>query len=365
VLPAFVADLDFKVAPPVQAALRRFIDQQDYGYGQQTDSEALFRAFAGWMRDRHGWTPDPALTIALGDVVQGIVAALVAYSSRGDGVIAQTPVYPPFLRAIEWTGRRLVENPLLDDGKRFGVDVDGLRRTAAESRLLLLCNPHNPSGHVLERDELNAIAEIAAQHDLTIVADEIHADLVYGGAAHIPMETILGERTVTLTSATKSFNIPGVRAALIHFGSDALYERFLDALPQHLLGHPSRLGVDATVAAWTDGKPWLEELLAYLRANREIVTAWAATQPDIGYHAPEATYLAWLDCERLLLDGSPFQFFLDSAQVGLSDGADFGGRGERHVRLNFGTSAEILREILGRMSDSLEKRPRRESNPRP
>ncbi|HEX2646365.1 MAG TPA: PatB family C-S lyase [Candidatus Dormibacteraeota bacterium] len=364
VLPAYVADLDFKVAPPVQAALRRFTDLQDYGYGQQTDTEALFRAFAGWMQDRHSWSPDPALTIALDDVVQGIVATVVAYSAPGDGVIVQTPAYPPFLRAIEWTGRQLVENPLFDDGGRFVVDVEGLRHVAAEGRVLLLCNPHNPSGRVLERGELEAIAQVAGEHEITIVADEIHADLIYAGARHVPMETILAEQTVTLTSATKSFNIPAFRTAVLHFGSDALYARLLDVLPQHLLGQPSRPGVDATIAAWTEGRAWLDELLAYLHANREIVTAWASTQPAIGYHPPESTYLAWFDCRHLQLV-DPFQFFLDSAKVGLSNGPDFGNPGEGHVRLNFGTSAEILQEILDRMSTSLEKRPRRESNPRP
>jgi len=354
VLPAYIAELDFKVAPAVQAALRRFTDLQDYGYGLQTDPEALFRAFASWMRERYGWSPDPALTLALDDVVQGIVATIVAYSAPGDGVIIQTPAYPPFLRAVEWTGRRLVENPLVDDGRRFTIDVEGLRRVAAEGRVLLLCNPHNPSGRVLERDGLEVIAQVAAEHGITIVADEIHADLIYPGAAHIPMETVLAAQTVTLTSATKSFNIPAFRTAVIHFGSEALYARFFDALPSHLLGQASRPGVDATIASWTQSTEWLGELLAYLRANRDFVTAWAATQPRIGYHPPESTYLAWFDCRDLEL-ADPYQFFLDSAKVGLSNGPDFGGPGEGHVRLNFGTSAAILGEILDRMTRALRE----------
>jgi cystathionine beta-lyase len=357
VLPAFVADLDFKVAPAVQAALERFVERQDYVYELHTDHDELPAAFATWMRDRYGWSPDPALTIETADVVQGIVATIVAYSAPGDGVIAQTAVYPPFLRMIEGTGRRLVENRLREPGERYTIDLDGLREAAAGARVLLLCNPHNPTGRVFERDELEQIVAIATQHDLTIVSDEIHADLTYPGASHIPTETIPGaaERTITLTSATKGFNIPGSRTAVMHFGTEALKARFTAAIPDHLLGRPSRFGLAATVAAWKGGSGWLADVKAYLEDNRSVVSAWAASRPDVGYRAPEATFLAWLDCRALHLPASPYDFFLESAQVALSDGRDFGPPGEGYVRLNFGTSTEILKEILGRMSRALDE----------
>src|SRR4029077_8668277 len=190
VIPAFVADMDFKVAPAIQAAIERFTQSQDYGYGQMTDAIPLFDAFAGWMERRHNWRPDPALTHANTDVVQGLVATIFAFTQPGDGVIAQTPVYPPFLRFIASTGRHLLENPLVDDGTRFVVDLEGLERVAPQATMILLCNPHNPTGRVLERAELEGIAKSAAAHNLTIVSDEIHADLVYPGATHIPMEAI-------------------------------------------------------------------------------------------------------------------------------------------------------------------------------
>jgi len=151
VLPAFVAEMDFKVAPAIQAAIKRFSDQQDYGYGQFTDPNGLFEAFAAWMSRCNGWQPDPALTIATSDVVQGLVATLLAFSERGDGVIAQTPVYPPFLMSIKWTDRRLVDNPLVDDGTRYVVDFEGLERAAADAKVLFLCNPQNPTGRTFER----------------------------------------------------------------------------------------------------------------------------------------------------------------------------------------------------------------------
>jgi cystathionine beta-lyase len=205
VIPAFVAEMDFKVAPAVQEVIKHFTDVQDYGYGQMTDAVTLFEAFTAWMAHRHGWQPDPDLTHANTDVVQGLVATMVAFSEPGEGVIAQTPVYPPFLRFTASTGRRLVENPLIDDGQRFVVDLEGLERVASSATMILLCNPHNPTGRVFERADLEGIARVAADHDLTIVSDEIHADLLYPGATHIPMETIpgAGARTVTPVSYTQ------------------------------------------------------------------------------------------------------------------------------------------------------------------
>jgi cystathionine beta-lyase len=354
VLPAFVADMDFKVAPAVQSAFARFVDHQDYVYGTPADVEALYAAFAQWMSTRHGWTPDPALTAATTDVLQGVAASLLAYSAPGDGVIVQTPAYPPFLRIVDGTARRLVDNPLILSD-RFTLDLDGLREAASHARVILLCSPHNPTGRVFERDELLQIASIAEEHELTIVSDEIHADMTYGGAIHIPMETVSPERTVTLTSATKSFNIPGARTALVHFGSAALKERFDRAFPEHLLGRPSRFGVAATIAAWSDSESWFDHVMQHLARNRALVAEWAASRKGIGHVPPEATFLAWLDCRELGLPGSPYDFFLESAKVALADGRDFGGPGVGHVRLNFGTSKDILTEILARMSHALDE----------
>ena len=358
VIPAFVADMDFKVAPAVQAAIEEFTTTQDYGYGRMPDpnSVPLFDAFATWMARRHNWRPDPSLTHANTDVIQGLVATMVAFTAPSDGIIVQTPVYPPFLRFVAATGRRLVENPLVDDGMRFVVDLEGLERAAPQATMILLCNPHNPTGRVLEQAELDGIAAIAAAHNLTIVSDEIHADLVYPGATHIPMETIeaAAERTVTLTSATKGFNIAGLRTSIAHFGSAALKEKFDSVVPERLLGGPSRIGVAATIAAWCEAEDWLGTVLAYLDRNRQRVAEWAA-QANLAHYMPEATYLAWMNCRRIdVKEGlTPQQHMLENAKVALSDGVDFGEPGHGHVRLNFATSAEILEEILGRLGGAL------------
>jgi cystathionine beta-lyase len=356
VIPAFVADMDFKVAPAVQEAIEHFTDTQDYGYGQMTDTIPLFDAFAAWMARRHNWRPDPALTHANTDVIQGLIATMVAYSEPGDGIIAQTPVYPPFLRFIASTNRRLVENPLVDDGTRFVVDLEGLEQAAAQATMILLCNPHNPTGRVFERAELEGIATIAAAHNLTIVADEIHADLVYPGAVHIPMETIeaAAARTITLTSATKGFNIAGLRTSVAHFGSAGLKERFDSVLPERLLGGPSRVGAAATIAAWCDAEGWLDTVMQYLDRNRRRVAEWAA-EANLAHHMPESTYLAWMSCRLMdVKEGlTPQQHFLEHGKVALSEGMEFGEPGQGHVRLNFATSAEILEEILGRLGGAL------------
>jgi cystathionine beta-lyase len=358
VMPAFVADMDFKVAPAVQAAIEKFTQTQDYGYGQMTDAIPLFDAFAGWMARRHNWQPDPALTHANTDVVQGLVATIFAFTQPGDGIIAQTPIYPPFLRFTATTGRRLVENPLVDDGTRFVVDLEGLERVAPQATMILLCNPHNPTGRVLERAELEGIAKIAATNKLTIVADEIHADLVYPGATHIPMETIeaAAERTITLTSATKGFNIAGLRTSIAHFGSADLKTKFDIVIPERLLGGPGRFGVAATIAAWCESEEWLDTVMAYLDRNRHRVAEWAA-QAGLAHHMPEATYLAWMGCRHFELPAglTPHQHFLEHGKVGLAEGLEFGGPGEGHVRLNFATSEEILEEILVRLGGALTR----------
>jgi cystathionine beta-lyase len=225
--------------------------------------------------------------------------------------------------------------------------------------MILLCNPHNPTGRVLERAELEGIAAIAAAHNLTIVSDEIHADLVYPGATHIPMETIEAAvgRTVTLTSATKGFNIAGLRTSIAHFGSAGLKEKFDKAVPERLLGGPSRVGVAATIAAWCDGEGWLDTVMVYLDRNRRRVAEWAA-QANLAHYMPEATYLAWMNCRHIdVKEGlTPQQHMLENAKVALSDGTEFGEPGHGHVRLNFATSAEILEQILGRLGGALTSR---------
>jgi cystathionine beta-lyase len=359
VLPAWVADMDFGVAEPIQRALRRLVEDMDYGYAKRSGEAGLPVAFADRMRDRFGWEVDPELVRPVADLVQALVACITAFSEPGDGVAVQTPVYPPFLGSIDDTGRTRVANPLVDDGERMRLDVASLAAALGErTRVVLLCNPHNPSGRAFSVEELTALGRLAVERDLVIVSDEIHCDLVYPGARHVPVASLdeaIAARTVTLNSATKGFNIAGLRCAVMHFGSAALHDRFRAAIPDRMLGAVGVPGVDATVAAWRESQPWLDALLPILRANRDRIAAWVASElPALGYHVPEATYLAWLDCRALDLPGEhPQAFFLERARVGLGDGANFGPGGETCVRLNFATHPETLEEMLHRMSAAL------------
>lgn len=358
VLPAWVADMDFRVPPAVERAIARVTEQGDYGYAHREGPESAGWAFARRMRERFGWDADSELTVEVTDLIQGLTACLLAFSEPDDGVVVQTPIYPPFLQTISDVGRRRVENPLGDDGSRFVLDVPGLEAVVDErTSVLLVCNPHNPTGRVLSAAELSALGRLAVERDLVIVSDEIHCDLVYPGSRHVPLGALGGEvaaRTVTMNSATKGFNIPGLRCGVLHFGSADLLARFQHAIPGRLLGRPSCIGVDATVAAWREGQPWLDQVLEVLASNRGVVARWAAEQPGVRHYSPEATFLAWLDFTGAGLPSVPHDFFLAEARVGLNRGGDFGELGRCCARLNFGTSPEILRAVLDRMSSALD-----------
>jgi cystathionine beta-lyase len=311
------------------------------------------------METRFGWAVDPADVGILSDVVQGMNLALANLCEPGDGAIVQTPIYPPFLGAVRDTGRRLVENPLVPGAGRFEIDFDGLRTAIDPStRVLMICNPHNPTGRVFDRAELEALAELALAHDWWVVSDEIHGDLVFDGE-HVPFATLgpeIAQRTLTLTSATKAFNIPGLRCACAHFGSEALRKRF-DAQPLHVRGGLGLPGIYATIAAWRDGQPWLDHVLAQLRRNRDLLAAFVAERfPGAVHFAPEATYLAWVDFRPLGLPASPFRYFYDEAKVAISEGAVFGGPGEGFGRINFATSRAILERGLEAMAAAVERR---------
>ena len=264
VLPAWVADMDFDMAEPIRAGLAGMMDANDLGYAPKLPASGLPEAFAAFAARRFpGWEVAPERMIAIADIVQGIHLAIEAYTRPGDGVCTLTPVYPPFLQTVAETGRRLDDCTMVRGEGRYEIDFDSLRAAIDErTRLLLLCTPHNPLGRVFDRDELETLARIAIERDLVVVADEIHADIVYPGSRHIPFASLGPEveaRTVTMTSATKSFNIAGLRCAVVLFGSDRLAERF-NAWPERIRGAVSSFGMEATRIAWTECDEWLEEI---------------------------------------------------------------------------------------------------------
>lgn len=366
VLPAWVAEMDFAVAHPIQRVLERMVADHDYGYpdrGGNHGDGTLVDAFRARMADRFGWETDPALILPLSDLVQGTFSAILALSEPGDGVILQLPAYPPFHEAIKSTGRRLIAHRLHSDAsgwshapKSLDVLID------PTTRMILLCNPQNPTGRVFTHVELAEIGRVAVERDLIIVSDEIHQDLVYGDAKHIPMAMMgpeIAARTITITSATKGFNIPGLRCGVMYFGSAELRERFHARFPARVLGSPGITGIDATVAAWNHGQPWLDAVLELLDANRRRVRDFLAAElPAIASHMPEATYLGWLDCTKLGLPGPASEFFHDRARVAFSPGSAFDPAGAAFVRINFATSRRILDQILDRMAEAVRSNAR-------
>ena len=356
VLALWVADMDYPVAEPIRRRLQRALDVGDTGYPLHPRPTSLPALFAERAARRYGWRVEPRRVELISEVVQGMYVAITQFTAPGDGVIVQTPIYPPFLSAVKNLGRTLRANPLRETAEGYALDLDGLRAQAAQARMLLLCNPHNPTGRVFRREELEAIARIAIEHDLVVVADEIHADLVYRGGRHIPFASLSPEaeaRTLTLTAGSKAFNIAGLRCGLAIFGSDALKRGFV-GFERHLRGGLGSLGILALEAAYRHGDAWLDDVLAYLEANRDFTAEFVRSElPGVRHFAPQGTYLAWLDCRALGLAPSPHRYFLERAKVGLSDGPTFGPPGEGFVRLNFATSRAILTRALQQMAEAL------------
>ena len=359
VLPMWVADMDFAAAPAIIEALRRRLDHPVLGYGAARDE--LREAVVAAMADRYGWRVAAEEIVFLPGVEPGFNMALAALLPPGAGVVVQTPAYAPMLAApSHWDLRRL-DVALRDDGAGgFATDMPALEAALAEAGALLFCHPHNPTGKVFTRPELEAIAGACLRHGSWIISDEIHCDLLFDGRRHVPMASLAPEvaaRTITLMSASKSFNLAGMKTAFAIVPDAGLRARF-GAAQHGLVDSVNVMGLEATLAALTEGEPWRQALIATLQANRDWLVAAVPRQlPGVGMHRPEATFLAWLDCRALDLGGvAPQAFFLERARVGLSAGAEFGASWHGYVRLNFGCPRRTLEEGIARMAASLARR---------
>lgn len=357
VLPAWVADMDLAPPPAVVERLRTLIDRGDLGYATYADD--LPAAFIGWQERHHGWSPRVEGLRIFTSVLHAIEVIIWNATERGDGIVTFTPVYHPFLHAIADSGRRLVDVPLDPDGWR----LDPERLAAAidpGTRIILLCNPHNPTGRVFDRDELDAIADVAERHDLLVISDEIWADLTFD-RSHAVLAEVAGDRLagrlITLGSASKSFSLAGMRCAVAHVDHRPLLQRLAE-MPTHLIGAPSTLGVAATLAAWTPaGEAWLDHTRQLLRERRAQLTDRVGRDlPGVRNEAPEGTYLAWLDFRKAGLGGNPSRWLLEHARVALSPGPQFGTGGDGWARLNFATTPAILDQIIDRIARALADR---------
>lgn len=358
-LPAWVADMDFPIAAPIREAIQGVLDRGDLGY-PNWPVHPLAEAFSERMVRRFGWNPESGHVRGVSDLIQGLQIVLDLTTRPGQAIVVHTPNYPPFLSTIATMQRRLLAAPLVPSGDGWTWDHDRLAADVADAdaAALLLVNPQNPTGRVFTRAELEQVAELAEQHDLVVISDEIHADVAHAPHRHIPFAS-LGERvaarTVTLTSATKAFNIAGVRTAIAHVGPETLRQRW-DARPPDLYGVPGVLGVEATLAAWRHGDAWLDGLRAQLLDRRDRLVSGVRDLPGVSMRTPEGGYLAWLDCRDAGLPGEAADWFREHAGVEMSPGSDFGPDAAGYARLNFATTAEILDAILDRMSAALRAR---------
>ncbi len=349
VLPAFVAEADFELAPPVKAAIAAAVARDDSGYAYPPAS-GLGAALAGFAQRRFGWAIDPGAVITCGDVVGGLTELLRVITEPGDGVVITPPVYHPFFSLVPEAGRRLVEVPLAGGRE---LDLDAIERAfASGSRALVLCNPHNPTGAVVRREELERLATIAASHDAWILADEIHAPMTLPGAEHIPFTTVSADaaaRGIVLVSASKAFNVAGLGCAQIVAGDGPAREA-AERLSFHAR-HCGQLGLIAAEAAYAEGDEWLDALLVTLDGNRRLLAELLAERlPDARWTPPQAGYLAWIDLSAYGLGPDPAAAILERGRLALSPGPQFGRGGEGYVRLNAGTSPELLAEIVARLA---------------
>lgn len=363
VLPLWVADMDFKSPQPVIDALRQQVDAGLFGYPNLSHDDTLdFMPFRTLIVDRlaarYGWAIQPEDIAFIPGVVVGFNIASYAVCAPGEAMLVQPPVYPPMLMAADTTQRRRVDAPLsLQADGSYTVDFDAFDAAITpDTRMFLLCNPHNPIGRVYGRDELSTMAEICLKHDLTIVSDEIHSDLIYSGYRHTPIASLspeVADRTITLIAPSKTFNLPGLQCSIAIIQNAELRKKY-NTVRNTLVPWVNLMGLIAGEAAYRDGQEWLDQVLVYLEGNRDFLRDFVRqNMPSIKLTPTEGTYLAWLDYRNAGLDGNPYQFCLDRARVALNDGSIFGPGGEGFVRLNFASPRSMLLEALTRLKVAL------------
>ncbi len=370
VLPMWVADMDFPAPPPVLEALLKAVEHGVFGY--EIPSPALMETVAARMDRLYGWKIEPEMVIATPGIVSGFNAAARTTCAPGEGILMQPPVYFPFLKVHENVGLARQYAPLVkvtdDQLIHYEINIDAFEAAidsnGAKTGMFLLCNPHNPTGTVYTERQLSLIAEICLRHDVLICSDEIHSELLLEDTKHIPIATLSAEiedRCITLVAPSKTFNTAGLFCGFAIIPNPNLRARYQKTVEQMTL-HVNSLGQVAAQAAFAgDCDDWLAEVLAYLTANRDFLAQFMQEKlPEIRFTVPEATYLAWLDCNPLLesgrISGSPFEFFLNEAKVALNDGSEFGPGGEGFVRLNFACPRNLLEQSLSQMMASLSRR---------
>lgn len=358
ILAMWVADTDFEVPQEVMDAIHARVDHGILGYGFAPDG--LTDVVTSRLARLYDWKVSNEQVQYVPGIVTGFNVAVRGFCKPGEEVIYQVPAYPPFIRAPRGAGMQGVQNAMvLGESGQYEVDFELFERQIIDNkvRVFILCNPHNPTGRVYRRDELEKFAEICLRHDVIIVSDEIHCDILYDDRKHIPIAGLskeISDVTITLQAPSKTYNIAGLHTSVAIIQNEELRQRY-NASKAGLVGTPCILGMYAAKAAYEHGDAWLQAQLAYLQANRDLIDE--ALQTDlkpIKWAKPEATFLAWLDCRDLGVERSMQEFFLDRAKVGFNDGPEFGEVGQGFVRLNFGTTRANIQLAIEKMKAAIE-----------
>jgi len=358
VLPMWVADMDFQAPKEVNEALIKRAEHGIYGYTVIDDD--VKNAVVNWLSDRHQWTIQPEwLTFSPG-VVSSLHMAIEAFTEPGDKILIQTPVYTPFYTVIKAHGREMVKNPLIEKDQYFTIDFDDFEEKLKTGvKAFILCSPHNPVGRVWKKEELEEIARLCLKYDVMIFSDEIHADLVFPGEKHTPIASLSDEvleNTITCMAPSKTFNLAGLEASYV-IAADAekrkkLKNQFLKSGYNGLLNTMANTALEA---AYTYGKPWLEELMQLLESHKNYVTEQLEAETNLKVTRSEGTYLLWLDCTGLGLSGKELkQFMIEKAKVGLNAGLDYGEEGEQYMRMNIACPRATLEEGVNRIIDAVK-----------
>ncbi len=359
VLPLWVADMDFRCPEPVIQAVVKRAQEGIFGYAVPGDE--FYRAVVNWMSRRHGWSIDPAWITVTPGVVAALSTLVRAFTSPGDKVLIQPPVYYPFYSAIENNRAQVVTSPLLYEGKRYRMDFADLESRARDPKvkMAILCSPHNPVARVWTPDELRQFGEICLANNVLIISDEIHADLVFRGVTFTPFAKLSADfaaHSVTCTAPSKTFNLAGLKTSCIIVPDEGLRASFRKELRSTGFLSPGVFGTVALQAAYEHGEPWLEQVLGYLQGNLEYLQSYLAKHiPQIDVVQPEGTYLVWLDCRRLGLDKESLkELMLKKARVYLDEGYLFGPEGDGFERINIACPRSILSEALERIGKAVE-----------
>ena len=354
VLPMWVADMDFRTPDFIRDAVIARAKGDVYGYTFRDDG--YYQAVADWITRRHSWKVDKKWISYTPGVVAAINMAVMGLTSVGDGVIIQTPVYPPFIHSVASHGRRLITNTLKDSDHGYEMDFDLLEKQAEDAKMLILSNPHNPVGRCWTRDELQCLGEICLKNNVLVISDEIHCDLVLPGFKHIPFASLSPEFekiSITAHAASKTFNIAGMATSSIIVPNDELREKYVGFVHDTEIDLGNVLGKEATRAAMLHGEPWLAQLLNYLKDNADFAVDFIRREmPKVRVHKPEATYLLWLDFSGYgLSDEKLNRRMVDEIGLGLNPGHEFGKEGENHLRMNLACPRSVLKTALEKMKN--------------